>query len=71
MEQYRIDRLVAHIYDQVDKSDNKEELKESIADVLRHALVPQTKHERILVEEMDTDDIKKLERRIVRIYEDC
>lgn len=71
MEQYRIDRLVAYIYDQVDKSDNKEELKESIADVLRHGLVPQTKNERILVEEMDTDDIKKLERRIVRIYEYC
>ena len=71
MEQYRIDRLVAYISDQVDKNDNKEDLKESIADVLRHVLVPQTKNERILVEEMDTDDIKKLERRIVRIYEYC
>lgn len=71
MEKYRIEKLITYIYDKVDKSDNKENLKESVADVLRQILVPQTKHERILVTEMDTDDIKKLERRIVRIYEDC
>jgi len=71
MEHYRNERLVSYIWDQVDRSDNKEELKKSIADVLRHVLVPQTKHERMLVEEMDTDNIKKLERRIARIYKDC